>query len=166
MRLVGAAVPRPDQVARAREHLGRWTTAVRGPEAAAEATATALGVEPSIDEALAAPSYGEWSGRPLEEVLADDPEAAVSWRTDPTWAPPGGESLADLCDRVGTWLGTRAGEDARTLVVADAAVVRAAAVVALGAGPASCWHLDVGPLTVVRLQHHAGTWRLRALHPG
>jgi broad specificity phosphatase PhoE len=159
-----AALPAED-LGPVRGHLGRWTTAVRGPEPAAQATADALGAdEVAIAEELRAPSFGTWAGRPLDEVLSEDPEAATRWRTDPTWAPPDGESLADLCTRVDGWL-ARAVDGERTLAVADSAVVRAAAVVALGAAPASCWRLDVGPLTVVRLQRHDGTWRLRAIHP-
>ena len=158
-------VPPPaDAIEAVRGHLGRWTLAVRGPEAAAEVTVSAL-VDGPVDvvDALRAPSFGTWADRPLDEVLAEDRDGAARWRQDPTWAPPDGESLADLCARVEAWL-EEVAED-RVLAVVDAAVARAAAVVALGAGPASCWRIDVGALAVVRLQRHDGTWRLRAIHP-
>jgi broad specificity phosphatase PhoE len=146
-----------------RAHLGRWGRVVRGPERAAEATASALVDGPvEVAGALRRPAFGAWAGRTIEEVVAEDPEGAVRWRTDVEWAPEGGESLAALCRRVDGWLAQLDDGD-RVLAVADAAVVRAAAVVALGAGPASCWRLDVGPLAVVRLQRHEGAWRLRAL---
>ena len=145
--------------------MGRWTIVVRGPEAAARATVFALlGEDAPEAEELRAPLFGSWAGRAVEEAFAADPDAVARWRSDPTWAPPGGESLAAVCARVEAWLGDAA-DGERTLVVADAAVVRAAAVAALGADPSSCWRLDVAPLTVVRLQRHDGVWRLRALHP-
>jgi broad specificity phosphatase PhoE len=162
--LVASGPSTSDGVRAIRALVGRWTAAARGPEPAAEATASALaGGSVETTEALRALSLGAWDGRPLDQVLAEDPEAARRWRSDPDWAPPAGESLAELCRRVEAWMEARV--DERVLAVADATVVRAAAVVALGAGPASCWRLDVGPLTVVRVQRHDATWRLRAVHP-
>ncbi|MFO1072609.1 MAG: histidine phosphatase family protein [Geminicoccaceae bacterium] len=50
----------------------------------------------------------------------------------------------------------------RTLGVTHAAVVRAAIVHALGAGPPVLRHIDAAPLTLTELGWHAGCWRLRA----
>jgi alpha-ribazole phosphatase len=45
-------------------------------------------------------SFGEWEGYTYDEVLARDPNLASLWRTDPTeYAPPGGETVAQLRDR-------------------------------------------------------------------
>ncbi|HXZ05823.1 MAG TPA: alpha-ribazole phosphatase [Ktedonobacteraceae bacterium] len=45
-------------------------------------------------------SFGEWEGYTYDEVLARDAALASLWRTDPTeYAPPGGETVAQLRDR-------------------------------------------------------------------
>jgi 2,3-bisphosphoglycerate-dependent phosphoglycerate mutase/probable phosphoglycerate mutase len=123
----------------------------------------AVGLDVKVDPRLRETHLGQWQGRTVADIEAEWPGAIAEWRSDPGWAPPGGESLAGLCRRVGGWMGALTGD--RVLAVADATVVRAAAIVALGAGPGSCWHLDVGPGTIVRVQRHDGTWRLRAVRP-
>jgi broad specificity phosphatase PhoE len=51
----------------------------------------------------------------------------------------------------------------RVLVIADPAVIRAAMVYALDAGPATFWRLDVGPLSLAIVQRSGDEWRLRGL---
>jgi broad specificity phosphatase PhoE len=128
---------------------------VCAPSRAAEQTAWALAREPAVAPALADPDQGEWTGRTMEQV---DPAALRQWLADPQFAPPGGESLAAVVERVGAWLDTQAG--ARLVAVAHPIVVRAALTHALGLPPAGIWHFDVAPLSVTRLGHRAGRWHL------
>jgi alpha-ribazole phosphatase len=45
-------------------------------------------------------AFGEWEGYTYNEVLARDANIVALWRTDPaTYAPPGGETVAQLRDR-------------------------------------------------------------------
>ncbi len=45
-------------------------------------------------------AFGEWEGYTYDEVLARDKNLASLWRVDPTqYAPPGGETVAQLRDR-------------------------------------------------------------------
>ena len=45
-------------------------------------------------------AFGEWEGYTYNEVLARDANLVAQWRTDPaTYAPPGGETVAQLRDR-------------------------------------------------------------------
>jgi alpha-ribazole phosphatase len=45
-------------------------------------------------------AFGEWEGHTYNEVLARDANLVAQWRTDPaTYAPPGGETIAQLRDR-------------------------------------------------------------------
>ena len=37
------------------------------------------------------PSDVEWQGRTVPEIEKDYPGAIATWRSDPAWAPPGGE---------------------------------------------------------------------------
>lgn len=59
------------------------------------------------------------------------------------------------------WLSTLQVSDGRFVVVTHAAVIRAAVVAALDASPRTFWNVDAEPLCFVRLQAHAGRWKLR-----
>ncbi|WP_425586284.1 histidine phosphatase family protein [Streptomyces sannanensis] len=85
--------------------------------------------------------------------------------TDPGCAPHGGESLPAVCERVGDWLGTLAGEPGRVLAVVEPEVVRAAVVRALGAPECTFWRIDVPPLTAIEFSGRGGRWNVRAGWP-
>ncbi|BAU26722.1 alpha-ribazole phosphatase [Aneurinibacillus soli] len=51
--------------------------------------------------------FGHWDCNTYEEIMNDDPERAKSWYNNPyTTAPPGGETLSMLGDRVDRFLRT------------------------------------------------------------
>jgi broad specificity phosphatase PhoE len=133
------------------------------PSPACRSTAAQIGLEALVDDRLAGCHYGRWDGRTLDEVLAEEPEALRQWLADPGAAPHGGESLAALGERVGRWLDDQHGEVHTVLAVADAAVIRAAVVHAIEAGPRSVWRIDVSPLTRTVLAGEPGRWSLREL---
>lgn len=109
---------------------------------------------------------GRWSGARLTEVSADEPDRVAAWLADPSAAPHGGESLLELCARVGAWLDSlRGSDDGPVLGVAEPAVIRAAAVHALDLPPQAFWRLDVAPLTVTELSGRSGRWNLRCGRP-
>ncbi|WTQ58938.1 histidine phosphatase family protein [Streptomyces sp. NBC_00158] len=113
---------------------------------------------------LAAPATGDWAGRTLEEVAAEDPEGIRRWLTDPEYAPPGGgEPVAALIARTGEYL-VGLGPGRHHAVVAQA-VVRAAVVSALELPAAAFWRLDVRPDTVTSLSGRAGRWNLLVGQP-
>ena len=52
------------------------------------------------DRDLREMALGEWEGYTYDEVLARDANLVTQWRVDPfTYAPPGGETVAQLRDR-------------------------------------------------------------------
>ncbi|MEJ2861402.1 histidine phosphatase family protein [Actinomycetospora flava] len=129
-----------------------------------ETASLALPERPVDGDAPAGPDPGDWAGRSPADLLADDAAALQAWMTDPDAAPPGGESLAALVARVGTWMDALPREDRTVgLAVVDPPVVRAAIAHALGAGPAAAWRVDVAPLTLAVLTGGAGRWNLRML---
>lgn len=65
--------------------------------ATAEVVAAALDVSVVIDDRWIELDYGELDRTPLKSVPA---ETWAAWTGDIDWAPPGGESLADLGQRV------------------------------------------------------------------
>lgn len=112
---------------------------------------------------LQGPDTGEWAGRTLDEVAAEDPAAVRSWLTDPDYAPPGGESVTALIARVGAALAALPTGTHRAVV--DQAVVRAAVVSALELPAAVFWRLDVRPDTVTSLTGRLGRWNLQLGQP-
>ncbi len=130
-----------------------WTS----PAQAARQTAAALGLAADVEPALSDCDYGAWRGLDLSEIPL---EALAAWRSDPSAAPHGGESLAVLCTRVGAWLDGDLGSGP-VAAVASASVLRAAVLHAMGAPVLSFWRIDVSPLAMARLHRVAGRWALR-----
>ena len=143
--------------------LGSLTAAWRGPERRVAETVAALGLTASPCVELRAWSAGRWAGQAVDRIAEQDPAGFRAWRTDPDAAPHGGESLKTLIGRVGRWLETQPPPDGRALIVADSAVIRAAVVHVLGAGPETFWRLDVAPLSLSVVQRAGDGWRLRSL---
>jgi broad specificity phosphatase PhoE len=138
---------------------GRADAWVCAPSQAALQTARALGHDdPLVEQALADPGYGTWTGLGLGDVAGTDPEGLQSWLTDPVAAPHGGESLTEVRERAGLWLDKQA--DQRTVAVAHPVVIRALLTHALSLPDAAVWQLDVAPLSLTRLTHRTGRWHV------
>ena len=71
--------------------------------ATADAIATALGVEPSVDDAVAETDFGEWEGYTFAEIKERWPQEMAAWLASPEVAPPGGESFTATFARVSAW---------------------------------------------------------------
>ncbi|MDF3306936.1 histidine phosphatase family protein [Rhodococcus koreensis] len=57
------------------------------------------GLPVQIDERLRETHLGDWQGLTHLDVDARAPGARAAWRSDATWAPPGGESRIDVARR-------------------------------------------------------------------
>jgi broad specificity phosphatase PhoE len=66
----------------------------------ADAIARALGLEPRIVEGLKEMNCGEWEGRAFLDVRKEQADFYRRWISDPTLACPGGESYADVRERL------------------------------------------------------------------
>jgi probable phosphoglycerate mutase len=83
----------PLQAAYASDLARAWDTA----QAIAQASAVGLTVHVGLRER----GFGEFEGLTHADIEARWPEHALRWRQrDPHWAPPSGESLAELRDRI------------------------------------------------------------------
>jgi broad specificity phosphatase PhoE len=136
------------------------------PALRARQTAEALGLTATIEPDLRDCDYGQWTGRTLEEVQTQDPRAMAEWIGDPAATPHGGESITALIARVSNWLDTLSVAPGSVVAVAHASVMRAAIVCALKAPPRSFWHIDIAPLSLVRLSGHGGRWTLASISSG
>jgi 2,3-bisphosphoglycerate-dependent phosphoglycerate mutase/probable phosphoglycerate mutase len=65
----------------------------------AEAVGAASGLPVKFDARLRETHLGRWQGNTVAEIDRDYPGAIATWRSDPTWAPPGGESRVAVVAR-------------------------------------------------------------------
>ncbi len=139
--------------------------ALTSPALRARQTAAALQLNATIDPGLRDIDLGRWAGHTLSDVEAREPDAIGAWLTQADAAPHGGESVTDLLDRVAPWLEARHRQSGRILAVTHQAIIRSAVVLAIGAGPAAFWRIDIAPLCRVSLSGNGGRWTLRAILP-
>jgi glucosyl-3-phosphoglycerate phosphatase len=65
----------------------------------ADVVGAACGLPVKFDARLRETHLGLWQGRTVAEIDRDYPGAIATWRSDPTWAPPGGESRVAVVAR-------------------------------------------------------------------
>lgn len=159
--LLGRADPPLDelgrrQAARLGEQLpGSVGRVISSPLARTRETAAALGRPVTVDERWIELDYGEWDGRPVGDVGA---EQWAAWRADDGFAPPGGESLRDLGSRVRAACEELAEEatDHDIAVVSHVSPVKAAVAWALGVGDGIAWRMFVAPASVTTIRTGGG----------
>jgi alpha-ribazole phosphatase len=147
-----------------------WDLIVASPRlrarAAAECLAGEAGVAWSIDDDWAEIDFGDWDGRELAGLRADEAtaEALAALYTSPD-APgaPGGESWRDLSARVSGALDRLLATPAeRLLVVTHSGPMRAALALACGLPFANLWAFTINPGTRITLRvgrdDRAGLW--------
>jgi len=105
----------------------------------AEIVAGELGLTVGLDHRLIEVDYGDHEGTPLAELPRD---LQARWRTDPAFAPPGGESLAEVLGQV---------RDGPMVAVSHVSPIKAAVCWALGLGPLHQWRMRLDNATLTRL---------------
>lgn len=144
-------------------HAARFRPAPRvlcGPEARTRQTAALFCAQPQVDEALRDCALGRWQGLALDAVQRAEPDALHAWLTDSTCAPHGGESVAQVCTRVGRWLQSLEQAPGHVVAVTHPFVIRAALLHVMQCPPAMFNLIDVEPLSATELRFN-GRWRLR-----
>jgi broad specificity phosphatase PhoE len=123
----------------------------RAADTAAE-IASALGVAVEVDTRLLELDYGEWDGLRLAEVSAQE---WAQWRAEPTFAPPGGESLAALGVRVAEFCSERLAPDATIVAVSHVSPIKAAVAWALGVSDEATWRMQLDVASISRIGRRA-----------
>jgi broad specificity phosphatase PhoE len=148
--------------------LGSVDRVIASPLIRAQETAAALGVPVEIDQRWLELDYGELDGKAVHEV---PDEIWLRWRTDPDFAPVGGESYGQLHERVVPACEELLEEsrDRTVVVVSHVSPIKVAVAWALGApdstafrcflDQASISRIDVGRLGPV-LRSYNETWHL------
>ena len=132
--------------------VGPVSRVVSSPLLRARSTAAAFGVGGAVevDERWIELDYGSWDGA----VLATMDQAEWGrWRADPSFAPPGGESLVALAERVHAACDALVDEarEADVVVVSHVSPIKAAVAWALGVGPETSWRMFLGVAAVCRI---------------
>ena len=123
--------------------------------------------DPEVEPDLIEQSLGEWQGLPHAELpaLLTLPKHAF-WPLAGHERPPGGETMADVVDRVGAALERLAvrhdGED--VVIVSHGGSIRAAVAHCLGVGPDNALHLSIQNLSLTRLERNPEGWRVTCVN--
>ena len=135
--------------------LGTVDIVVSSPLQRARETAEPLGLPLRLDERWIELDYGEWDELPITEVTADQ---WTQWRSDSTFAPPGGESLAELDQRVAEACNDLLAEAAElnVAVFTHVAPIKSAMAWALGVEEQISWRLQVGQSQISRISVREG----------
>lgn len=128
-----------------------------------------LNQQPIIIEGLNEWHVGDWEGRTYLDLKNSEPELYKRWSNDPiNNAPPGGESISDMCVRVEQSMNEMIArfEGKKLALVTHAGVIRSAVIDALGIPVANFWRLSVPVGSVSRLDFstnfatmHFMSWR-------
>jgi alpha-ribazole phosphatase len=168
--LLGRADPSLTDVGRSQ---ARWLAetlpvpalVVSSPLRRARETAAAFGVDVVVDERWNELDYGELDGLAPSGVAEG---MWQQWRSDVSFAPPGGESLDQLSRRVGAGCAALAGAAATgvVVVVTHVSPIKAAIAWTLGVSEAISWKMWVEDASVSRIDFDASGPTLRWFNRG
>ena len=119
----------------------------------AETVAAVTGLPVTTDDGFRETDFGAWDGLTFAEVRERWPSEMTAWLADPAVAPPGGESFAEVSERVTAalhrLLAGRPGQ--RILVVSHVTPIKTLVAAALLAPPPALFrmHLDVAALSEI-----------------
>ncbi|WP_141065015.1 histidine phosphatase family protein [Pseudomonas lactucae] len=128
-----------------------------GPEARTRQTAGLFGAHPVIEHALRDGNLGVWKGQAIGELEGD---LLTAWCTDSTCAPHGGESVEQVCKRVGQWMKTLEAQPGHVVAITHPFVIRAALLYVMQFPVSMFYRIDVEPLSATQLRFN-DVWRLR-----
>ena len=120
-------------------------------------------IEPAIEPALIEQSLGDWQGLPHADLPArlTLPKHAF-WPLAGHERPPGGETLAEVIERVGEGIEQLAARhpDEDVVIVSHGGAIRAAVAHCLRIGADNALHLTVQNLSLTRLERTEEGWRV------
>lgn len=117
--------------------------------------ARALGVEPAVEAAWDEQAFGEWDGLTFKEIHAQSPDALARLRNDATYPAPGGESRAELDERVSDALDRAVALGGVVVVVTHRIVIMSVLARLLGLDIEAGWRLAAAPASLTGIE----VWR-------
>lgn len=130
--------------------LGPVDRVISSPLQRALQTAELLGQIPRIDERWIELDYGEWDSRPVADITPDE---WAAWRADPSFSPPGGESLIELDQRVAAACEEiiSEAEELRVAVFTHVSPIKSTIAWALGVSEQISWRLNVAQAQITKI---------------
>jgi ribonuclease H / adenosylcobalamin/alpha-ribazole phosphatase len=123
----------------------------------AEAVAAVTGVPVTADEGFRETDFGDWDGLTFAEVRERWPAEMTAWLADPQIAPPGGESFAEVSERVtaalARVLADRAGQ--RVLIVSHVTPIKTLVAAALLAPPPALFRMQLDVAALCEIDWYA-----------
>jgi broad specificity phosphatase PhoE len=119
-----------------------------------------------IEPAFVEQNFGDWQGTPIHEFANRPPaERHPFWPIAAAEIPPGGESFADMIERVGVAMDrlTYSG-DKHIIIISHGGAIRAACAHALQLNPHQALSLSVENISLTRLDYNGCDWRLVSLN--
>jgi alpha-ribazole phosphatase len=123
------------------------TSPLRRARETAAAIAAAAGAELVVDDRLIELDYGEWDTRSFKDL---PPAELARWRTDPSFAPPGGESLQAVTARIAAFC-TELLPGPKVIAVSHVSPIKAAVTWALGASEVLGWRMFLDLASITRI---------------
>jgi broad specificity phosphatase PhoE/ribonuclease HI len=123
----------------------------------ASALSDRLGIEPVLDEGMIELNYGDWDGYTFDEIRQNSPGELQRWLADPAVAPPSGESLTQLTQRVRRSRDRllAAHEGKTVVVVTHVSPIKCLVQLALDAPPAAVHRMFLAPASVSVIDYFA-----------
>ena len=123
---------------------------ISSPLTRAHQTAEAVSKDVVIDDRFIELDYGQWDGLPLTAV---DAELWTTWRADPSFRPPGGETLVELDERVRPALDelSERAQHGHVIVVSHVSPIKSGVTWALGVGPEVSWRCQLDRASMCRI---------------
>jgi|DEB0MinimDraft_10_1074344.scaffolds.fasta_scaffold00077_4 alpha-ribazole phosphatase len=166
--LLGHRDPELDQLGQAQAEaiaavLPTGARVISSPLQRCRQTASAYSETVEVDDRLIEMNYGTFEGVPVGDVPA---ETWAHWRSDPHWAPPGGESHAELATRVWSLLDELVEEaaDQNVVLVSHVSPIKAVAAWALGVPIDIAWRCFVGQASILRVGVQGAAPSLRSFN--
>ena len=135
---------------------------VRRARETATALGEALGLPVQVDDDLREIDFGVWEGLTPEDVRRRWPDDLAAFRTDAGHAPPGGESVADVAERVRRARDrlVEGSAEGAVLVVSHLYPVRLSVLDALAAPLEAVHRMVHEPTAVSEVRRQRGSWSL------
>ena len=139
------------------DHYQKKRRLLCGPEARTRQTAGLFGGDAVVEEALRDGDFGQWKGQDIGQL---DRDALNTWLTDSASAPHGGESVDQVCARVGHWMTSLGSQPGHIVAITHPFVIRAAMLHVMQCPVSMFYLIDVEPLSTLELRFN-NVWRLR-----
>jgi len=103
-----------------------WSSPWNQTRLVAQHLAEELGIEHREDTRLSEMRFGDWEGKSYSEIRAEQPEKFQMWME--TWlteGAPGGETVEDFLNRVGSWFAEFKEQSKSGLMISHSGTIRA-----------------------------------------